>query len=1302
MIHNIIKIFLIYFILLLIPASIYAKETITVAIDYEYAPLTYKSFEGKPEGLFVEFWKLWGKKSGYDIKFKFYDWDSSVEAVRDGDAIFHSGLTPDAKWMVSSDKFYELKTSFYKLKDKKLPNKLKIGSIDSYYSELAKKKYPNAKIIKYNDYLPLIKDLLNNKINLLIDDEIAINQFLLQKGVKSNFTIIGDSFYSDINVITNQKNKKFIPIFNKYLKQITTKEFSVIENNILSNKRSYYTSMLNNKKIHFTKKEQKWLDKKERVTYVYDPDWAPFEWNNGVNHHVGIIADIIDLIHNRSGINFKSIHTKTWAESTELVKAHKVDMYSAVVETKDRKKDMNFTTKSIFSYYGSLVGRKSDHIKITDIATNLKNKKIGLTRGNALAFFIKKRYPNLHYIDVDSTNDGFKKLESKAIDIYVINVVTANYFINNKGFSNIEIVDKLDYILKLKIAISKRKAPEVISIINKVIATIKEEELQTLYDKWTKNIDNIVLTEKEKLYLKNQKALRYVYDNHRKPFEYRNELGIHSGITSDILNLISKKSSLKFEAIKTKNWEEATKLIKANKADMFSFVTETKKREQYLNFINKTLFTIPIVFVNNINDEKIYENTKFDLQDKKIGVIKGKAIHKKLLSKFPYLHFIELSSLEEGFKKVQNGKIDMFAINKSTAKYYIRLKSFNKIKIATNIGISFKFKIALQKSLPPEALSIINKSLEKITSNDINYIYNKYINIKIEEKTDWALISKVGGVIFIFIFFILWNNKKLKSMVDEKTKKLNVLLTDFDKNIIASKTDENGKITYVSRAFCDTCQYTESELLGKKHNIIKDSKTLKSTYKDLWDTIISGKSWKGQIRNLKKDGSSYWVSVSIFPEYDNHHTLIGYSSISHNITNQKKVEDLTLNLEKKIIERTKELNEEKQFIQALFDSQEQLIITTDGSYLMTANKTFLDFFKVKDINHFMTKYDAKCICDTFNIDSPDEYLKVKMGKDSWIDHMISFKRLITHKVMITLNETDFIFSVTATNLPFQNGIKSAVFTNITDIENAKVEIEDIHKHTKESIEYASLIQGALIPDNKVFHKYFRDYFTIWNPKDTVGGDIYLFEELRDDNEALLMVIDCTGHGVPGAFVTMLVKAIERQIVSQIKHSDERVSPAKILSIFNRHMKKLLKQEDINSISNAGFDGGIIYYNKKDKTVTFAGAQTPLFYIEDNELNMVKGDRYSVGYKKCDIDYEYKEYTIDIKDGMQFYITTDGYIDQNGGNKGFPLGKTRFKHIIKNSSELNMQEQKVVFLDELEKYQNNYDINDDITMIGFKI
>ena len=159
-------------------------------------------------------------------------------------------------------------------------------------------------------------------------------------------------------------------------------------------------------------------------------------------------------------------------------------------------------------------------------------------------------------------------------------------------------------------------------------------------------------------------------------------------------------------------------------------------------------------------------------------------------------------------------------------------------------------------------------------------------------------------------------------------------------------------------------------------------------------------------------------------------------------------------------------------------------------------------------------------------------------------------------------------------------------------------------------------------------------------------------------------------------------------------------------ILNKTIKKLLKQETKDAKSNAGWDGGIIYYNRRTQILKFAGAETPLFYTTvDGEFKTIKGNRYSVGNKKCDRNYEYKETIIEVTEGMKFYCTTDGYLDQNGGTKDFPFGKKRFTNIIKNNAVEPMAELQTILLDEMTQYEEmveNNDRNDDMTVIAFEI
>lgn len=545
----------------------------------------------------------------------------------------------------------------------------------------------------------------------------------------------------------------------------------------------------------------------------------------------------------------------------------------------------------------------------------------------------------------------------------------------------------------------------------------------------------------------------------------------------------------------------------------------------------------------------------------------------------------------------------------------------------------------------------------------------------------------------IFYEALKREKERLQENVAIRTQQLNEQKKSFEaiyntsKDGIALLDLETTAFLDVNPAYCEMTGFSREELIRTsclKQTIEADHLRSKEALTEVYE--------KGFITDfvktcIRKDGSLMVVNMSVSLMEDKKRLLVSSKDITQQIAMQEQIKA------------------QKEFVQTLLDSQEQLIITTDGKVLNSVNYSFLAFFDVPSIQEFKCQYRVNCICELFSTDAPQEYLRVEMEGLKWIDYVIEHPHR-THKAMIVLEGKKCIFSVTATQLPSDDGhlMMSAVFTDITELEEAKQSIEVIHKHTQSSIEYASLIQHAIIPPDHLFGKYFKDFFTIWQPKEIVGGDIYLFEELRHDEECLIMLIDCTGHGVSGAFVTMLVKAIEGQIGTMIASDrDMEVSPAWVLAYANQLMKKLLKQEDNNSISNAGFDGAVLYYNKQQSIIKFAGARTPLYYLDaEKQYHQIKGSRHSAGYKRSDINYAFQEHTIPITEGMKFYLTTDGYLDQNGGEKGLPFGKQRFQELIEGIEHQPFVQQQKRLIETIVEYQGERERNDDITVIGFEI
>ena len=158
------------------------------------------------------------------------------------------------------------------------------------------------------------------------------------------------------------------------------------------------------------------------------------------------------------------------------------------------------------------------------------------------------------------------------------------------------------------------------------------------------------------------------------------------------------------------------------------------------------------------------------------------------------------------------------------------------------------------------------------------------------------------------------------------------------------------------------------------------------------------------------------------------------------------------------------------------------------------------------------------------------------------------------------------------------------------------------------------------------------------------------------------------------------------------------------------LKHLLRQEDIvsgqriprNMPHDVGFDGAIVYCDQERNLVRFSGAHTPLFYMNDSDLTVIKGDRQSIGYRSSKTSFEYTEHDIISTPFTTFYLTTDGYLDQSGGEKGFPFGKKRFEQMLKAQTHQTLAAQKKTFLQALQTHQKQEAQTDDITVFAFRL
>lgn len=265
----------------------------------------------------------------------------------------------------------------------------------------------------------------------------------------------------------------------------------------------------------------------------------------------------------------------------------------------------------------------------------------------------------------------------------------------------------------------------------------------------------------------------------------------------------------------------------------------------------------------------------------------------------------------------------------------------------------------------------------------------------------------------------------------------------------------------------------------------------------------------------------------------------------------------------------------------------------------------------------------------------------------------------------------------------------------TQLEEKNGIIEIANKNITDSINYAKKIQEAILPKPTKIDELAENVSILFIPKDVVSGDFYWFE--RVEHQLIIAAADCTGHGVPGAFMSMLGINNLNQIVLENKIT----SPDKILFELNNSIKKTLKQDDFDSESKDGMDISLVCFDNKTNKISFSGAFRPLIYVRDNKLTEIKASRQPIG-GNAPLNFNYELTTLEFKKGDAFYLFSDGYPDQFGGEKNKKLMNKKLKDIFLSIHNETPAKQKDMLTDTFFKWKGNYEQIDDILVICIKI
>lgn len=264
-----------------------------------------------------------------------------------------------------------------------------------------------------------------------------------------------------------------------------------------------------------------------------------------------------------------------------------------------------------------------------------------------------------------------------------------------------------------------------------------------------------------------------------------------------------------------------------------------------------------------------------------------------------------------------------------------------------------------------------------------------------------------------------------------------------------------------------------------------------------------------------------------------------------------------------------------------------------------------------------------------------------------------------------------------------------------EIAKQRDQIVEQKKEITDSIQYAERIQTAVLPKGEYIDSLLPDYFILFKPRDIVSGDFYWIN--GKDGKVVVVAADCTGHGVPGAFMSMLGVSILNELASEPK----QLSADSMLNLLREHLTKTLRQTGTEDEAKDGMDLALILIDYPKMTVQFAGAYNPLLHIREGECTVYKGDKMPVGYHLGEMN-PFTSQLINLSKGDCLYLFSDGYADQFGGPDDKKFKSAKLRELLTEIHNLPMKEQKVRLNETIENWKGINEQIDDILVVGIRI
>ena len=511
--------------------------------------------------------------------------------------------------------------------------------------------------------------------------------------------------------------------------------------------------------------------------------------------------------------------------------------------------------------------------------------------------------------------------------------------------------------------------------------------------------------------------------------------------------------------------------------------------------------------------------------------------------------------------------------------------------------------------------------------------------------------------------------------VNRTQKRMQVLLENASEIITIYEKD--AKVRYISPSVQPILGYSQDELIGIT-DIIYVCEDSKDEYRELFNLMINepNKQATVQFEYNCKDGTTVWLEATGT-------NLLSDPAIRGLVVNSR---DIT---ERRLAEKETRMRGQ---MQSLSENSLDLItrINAEGTvfYINPIIKNLTGMLPQDLLGKSMYESGLR----TEIIADWKEIISDVMAKNAGVNKEVSFP---TDKGELTMN----INALPEYNEKEELESILLVAHDITERKQTELEILSINKKIRESINYAKRIQEAILPNTAIIQQLLPDSFIYYKPKDVVSGDFPWFLHDAEKGEIFLAAVDCTGHGVPGALISLIGYFLLNDVVK----TQEEYNTGRILDLLNVAVTTTLRQDSgLKEVTTRdGMDIALCRINLKTKELQYSGAHRPLYVVVNGELTVVDGDKAPIGGGQLKKRDSFTCTTWALTEGGQFYVFSDGVADQFGGTEGKKYSPRRIRETIIANQGLTMPEMQKAIFDDFDMWKGTTKQTDDLLMIGVR-